>query len=256
MIPKVIHYCWFGHNPIPKEYYSYMQSWQEKCPDYKIQRWDESNFDVAQNLYCKQAYARKKWAFVSDYARLKIIYEHGGIYLDTDVEVVKDLSPLIASGNGFIGFQNSEEATTGLGFAAEAKNPCIKAMLDIYEKRKFILDDGSLNLTPCPAANTVGLMKVGLRIGKNSSKLLQYLDGLTVYPEEYFNPVNSDTKKLNLTANTYTIHWYSASWFDQSAKKKQFLKKLIPNFILSYRSNRIARNDIDKIRREVSYKEP
>ena len=89
MIPKVIHYCWFGYNPIPKEYYSYMQSWQEKCPDYKIQRWDESNFDVDQNLYCKQAYARKKWAFVSDYARLKIIYEHGGIYLDTDVEVIK-----------------------------------------------------------------------------------------------------------------------------------------------------------------------
>lgn len=106
MIPKIIHYCWFGGNPLPEQYKKYMESWKKYCSDYEIVEWNESNFDVTQNQYCYEAYQASKWAFVSDYARLKIIYENGGIYLDTDVELIKDVTPLVADGVGFIGFQN------------------------------------------------------------------------------------------------------------------------------------------------------
>ena len=106
MIPKIIHYCWFGGNPLPEQYKKYMESWKEYCPDYEIVEWNENNFDVTKNQYCYEAYRASKWAFVSDYARLKIIYENGGIYLDTDVELIKDVTPLVADGVGFIGFQN------------------------------------------------------------------------------------------------------------------------------------------------------
>ncbi|NME19166.1 glycosyltransferase family 32 protein [Megasphaera elsdenii] len=255
MIPKIIHYCWFGGNSLPLNYQSYMESWKKNLPDYEIKCWNEDNFDVTQNLYCKEAYEHKKWAFVSDYARLKVIYDYGGIYLDTDVEVVKDLITLITNGVGYIGFQNSEEVNTGLGFAAAPHNLCIKSMLDIYSQRKFILDNGEYNLIPCPAANTVGLMKCGLKTGQKTSRTIQHLDGLDVYPEEYFNPLNADTKKLTISNKTYTIHWYTASWVRNSAKKKQILKKFIPTSILEYRTNWIARRDIRKIFYEISYKE-
>ena len=232
-----------------------MKSWKKKCPDYEIKCWNEDNFDVTQNIYCKEAYEHKKWAFVSDYARLKVIYEYGGIYLDTDVEVIKDLTPLITKGIGYIGFQNSEEVTTGLGFAAAPHNFCIKSMLDIYSRRRFILDNGKYNIIPCPAANTVGLMKCGLKVGYHASKIIQHLEGLDVYPEEYFNPLDADTKQLSIFDKTYTIHWYTASWFKASAKRKQILKKFIPKSILEYRTKKIARRDIRKIFHEVSYKE-
>lgn len=232
-----------------------MESWKKNCPDYEIKCWNEDNFDVTQNLYCKEAYEHKKWAFVSDYVRLKVIYEYGGIYLDTDVEVVQDLTPLINDSVGYIGFQNSEEVNTGLGFAAPPHNPCIKSMLDIYSQRKFVLNNGEYNLIPCPAVNTVGLMACGLKTGYQASKMIQHLDGIDVYPEEYFNPLNSDTKKLTISNKTYTIHWYTASWFEASAKKKQIVKKFIPQSILKYRTKWIARRDIRKIFHEILHKE-
>ena len=251
MIPKTIHYCWFGGKPLPEKYSEYIDSWRKFCPDFEIMQWDESNFDVNQNVYCKEAYESKQWAFVSDYARLSIIYHNGGIYLDTDVELIKSIEPLIKDGIGYIGFQNPMEVTTGLGFAAEANNICIQSMLQIYENRHFILEDGSFNKVPCPAANTVGLMKCGLKIGKKWSKSIQKLPGLKVYPQDYFNPLNSDTLKLKITPNTYTIHQYSASWISDSAKQKQKLKKIIPDIILNERVIRISKRDIKKIISEI-----
>lgn len=250
MIPRIIHYCWFGCNPLPNEYIQYMDTWRKYCPDYEIRRWDESNFDINQNQYCREAYQNKKWAFVSDYARLKIIYENGGIYLDTDVEVLRDLTVLISSGVGFIGFQNSEEINTGLGFAAEKHNPCVKTMLDIYEKRKFIIG-GKLNLNPCPAANTVGLIKCGLKTGRKNTKQVQYLDGINVYPIEYFNPCNTDDRKVTITENTFTYHHYSGSWFSRFSKMKKSVKKILPRIFLDYRTERVARQSIQKIYREL-----
>lgn len=251
MIPKTIHYCWFGGNPLPEKYMQYMESWKTFCPEFEIKRWDESNFDVSMNSYCQETYEAKQWAFVSDYARLQIIYQNGGIYLDTDVELLKDLTPLIKDGIGFVGFQNPMEINTGLGFAAAPGNPCIKAMLDIYENRQFVLEDGSFNKIPCPAANTVGLLDQGLKIGKKWSKQIQHLKGLNVYPEEYFNPLNADTQKLTITSNTYTIHQYAATWFSSNAKQRQKLKKIIPDFLLNQRVIAISKRDIARVQQEL-----
>lgn len=251
MIPKIIHYCWFGGSPIPDKYKKYMDTWKKNCPEYLIKEWNEKNFDVNTNQYCKEAYKAKRWAFVSDYARLKIIYENGGVYLDTDVEMIKDLSPLISDGIGFIGFQNVMEVTTGLGFAAEKGNACVKAMLDVYNKRHFLGDNGKMNLIPCPASNTVGLLKCGLKIGKKYSEEIQHLEGIRVYPKEYFNPLDFDTSKLETTENSYMIHRYDASWSSVNDKRRRAIKKIIPNRILTYRMIRIASKDIERVKKEI-----
>ena len=150
MIPKVIHYCWFGKKELPTQYKEYMKSWKKYCPDFHIVQWNEDNFDINSNQYCRQAYDSKQWAFVSDFARLKIIYENGGIYLDTDVELVKTIDDLLTN-KAFIGFQNAYEVNTGLGFGAEQHNEAVKEMLSLYEHRKFISINGEYNKIPCPA---------------------------------------------------------------------------------------------------------
>lgn len=244
MIPKVIHYCWFGGNPLPEEYKKYIETWKNFCPDYEIREWNEINFDVTRNTYCREAYEAKKWAFVSDYARLKIIFDNGGIYLDTDVEMIRDITPLVAGGVGFIGFQNPIQVNTGLGFAAAPNNAYVKQMLEMYEKRCFFTQSGALDLTPCPVANTVALKMCGLKNGKKSSLEIQELNGIKVYPTEYFNPIDPDTMKCHITENTYTIHRYSASWTSEKSKKMRKLKKFIPGWILSKRTNFISRRDI------------
>ena len=251
MIPKKIHYCWFGGNPLPELYKAYMQSWRKYCPDYEIVQWNETNFDVTQNVYCSQAYKAKKWAFVSDYARLKVIYENGGVYLDTDVELLKDITPLIADGIGFIGFQNPIEVNTGLGFAAEPHNEAVKAMLDIYEKRQFVFSDGTYNITMCTTANTFGLIECGLKINQPWCASIQTLKGLRVYPEDYFNSLNYDTQKLKITPNTYMIHHYAATWVDNNQKLRKAIKRFLPSFILRKRAERISRRNLQLIAEEI-----
>lgn len=250
MIPKVINYCWFGGNKLPDEFQKYMASWRKYCPEYEIKKWDENNFDVYANQYCREAYKAQKWAFVSDYARLWIIYNYGGVYLDTDVEVLKPLDSLVSAGVGFIGFQNTEEVTTGLGFAAAPGNSVVKAMLDIYETRKFVLPDGNLNLVPCPAANTVALLDCGLKTGRQWSNTIQHLDGIDVFPVNYFNPLNRDTGELCISDNTFTVHRYAATWIGKS-DFKNIVKGFLPKWYLKRHTERIARRDIEKIRQEV-----
>ena len=131
LIPKVIHYCWFGGKPIPSEFQHYIDSWQRMCPDYEIRRWDESNYDVTKNAYMKAAYEAKKWGFVPDYARLDIVYEHGGIYLDTDVELVKNLDELRYN-HAFMGMDMSTQVSLGLGFGAAPHHPMLKTLRDAY----------------------------------------------------------------------------------------------------------------------------
>lgn len=252
MIPKIIHYCWFGRNPLPKQYKDYIASWKKFCPDYEIIEWNEDNFDISINKYCREAYGAKKWAFVSDYARLKIIYDHGGIYLDTDVEILKDLTPLVSSGVGFIGFQNTYEANTGLGFAAPQNNSCVGKMLELYETRSFKLDDGSYDLTPCPVVNTVALKMCGLKIGKGHCNRLQKLEGIIVYPEEYFNPMNADTMKCTITGKTYTVHRYASSWNSEKQKRIRKLKKYIPGALLKLRTEHISRKDIERFEGKIT----
>lgn len=236
-IPKVIHYCWFGKNPLSNKILKCIASWKKYCPDYQIIEWNESNFDFSSNQYAAQAYASGKYAFVSDYARLKIIYEHGGIYLDTDVELLRPIDPLI-DGDGFMAFQNDGMVATGLGFAAPKHHPVIYALMQDYQNISFINSDGSYDTTPCPNRNTSVLYQLGL---KKYDGQIQMLQGLTIYPEEYFSPKDFSTGILKKSPNTYGIHHYHASWVSEQQRaifahdrKKAYLKAKLPPRIYSF----------------------
>jgi len=230
MIPKKIHYCWFGGNPIPDEFKEYMESWKEFCPDYEIIEWNESNYDIEKNQYIHEAYQSKRWAFVSDYARLDIIYNHGGIYFDVDVELVRNLDSLLIN-EAFAGFELGKSVNTGLGFGAIKEHATIKKLRDNYDKLKFINEDGSFNLTTCTIYQTDFLIKEGLKL--NGKK--QVVAGITIYPDEFFSPKPIRTYKTKLTPNSYSIHHYSASWFpEEQYKSLQLalkLKKFLPLFV-------------------------
>ncbi len=157
MIPKVIHYCWFGGNPKPDIINKCIESWKKFCPDWEIKEWNETNFDINEVPYMKEAYDSKKWAFVSDVARLLVIYKYGGIYMDTDVELLSTLYSL-TDYEAFFAFESERNINTGLGFGAVKHHKIIKAMLDYYNDRHFTID-GKVDLTPCPAGNTSALTK-------------------------------------------------------------------------------------------------
>ena len=221
-IPKVIHYCWFGKGELPKLAKKCIRSWQKYCPDYQIICWNEDNFDISSNRYMKEAYEAGKWAFVSDYARLQIIYEQGGIYLDTDVELLKPLDHLL-NAKGFMGFDEKGIVATGLGFGAEAGNPIIGEFLKDYRDISFYLADGSMDLTPCPDRNTQALERLGMDM-KNTNQT--FLD--TVFlPKEYLCPMDYCTGKKTITKNTCSIHHYCATWTSKVTKRTTRLKRIL-----------------------------
>lgn len=211
-IPKKIHYCWFGGNPLPKSALKCIRSWKKYCPDYEIIEWNESNFDINCNAYCAEMVKKSKWAFLTDYVRLKIVYEHGGIYLDTDVQVVRPLDKLLEKGP-YMGFENTGRVATGLGFAAEVGNPLIRENMEYYEN----LTDFS-ELKSCPFITTAILQRHGLT---KDVTHIQIVDGMTIYPEEYLCPKNERTGLTTVTKNTYSIHQFDASWFEESWKEGQ-----------------------------------
>lgn len=213
LIPKVIHYCWFGGNPIPDQYKVWMESWHRFCPDYEIIEWNESNYDVSKNAYMYQAYQKKKWGFVSDYARLDVVYHFGGIYLDTDVELVQNLDDLLYQ-KGFVGFENEERVNTGLGFGAVEGLPVFEEMLDLYSDMRFINEDGSLNMTGCPILQTSILEKHHLQ--KNGE--YQIVADLTIYPEKVLCGKNMITKRVRLKPYTRAIHHFNGSWADKASR--------------------------------------
>lgn len=211
MIPKKIHYCWFGGKPLNKLGEKCLKSWEKYFPEYEIIEWNEKNFDFNCCQYVKEASEAKKWAFVSDYARFKILYEQGGVYFDTDVEVIKQFDDILREGS-FMACENPNiekmAVNLGLGCAAEPGLPFYKEMLNEYEKSRFYNEDGSFNLCTIVERTTDLLYKQGLR---NTMKI-QKISGITIYPSEYFCPINMETGRLELTDNTHSIHRYAASW--------------------------------------------
>lgn len=214
MIPKMIHYCWFGGAEKPSLAKKCIASWKKFCPDYEIIEWNETNIDIqAMPDYVKEAYEAQKWGFVPDYIRLWLVYTYGGIYLDTDVEIIKSFDQLLSL-HAFCGFESKEYVNFGLGFGAEKGNARIKKVMDSYLEMHFRNEDGTLNLIPSPVLNTKALCECGL-IQNNS---LQNLENMMVYPMEYFCPMDYQTRLISKTKNTYSIHRYSASWFPPDQK--------------------------------------
>ncbi|WP_229105293.1 glycosyltransferase family 32 protein [Longibaculum muris] len=221
MIPKKIHYCWFGGNPLSELAEKCIQSWKKMCPDYEIIEWNEKNYDINKSIYIQEAYKEKKWAFVSDYARLDIIYNQGGFYLDTDVELLKSLD-CFYDFDCVLAQETSGYIATGLGFGAIPKHDAIKAMLQEYDKVRFIISEGLYDNLPCPQRNTLPFKKNGYIPFENN---VQTILGATIFPPEYFCPLNYETDEMNITKNTVSIHHYNASWISEEEREIEKLKQ-------------------------------
>lgn len=219
VIPKKIHYFWFGKGQMPEENVKCIESWKKYCPDYEIIKWTEDNYDIAKCRYMQQAYESRRWGFVPDYARLDIVYQYGGIYLDTDVELVRNLDELLYQ-DAFVGFQRDFWVALGLGFGSRPGNAIIKEMRDEYAKEEFIGEGGKLNLTASPYYQTKVLMRHGLKCDNQ----FQYVDGVAVFPTEVLDPQGYSYGKIKLTDKSYSIHHYSESWVDTKQREENIKK--------------------------------
>lgn len=219
MIPKKIHYCWFGRGPKPKLADKCIRSWKKYCPDYEIIEWNEDNFDVSSYPYAKYCLENKKWAFLSDFVRLVVIYEHGGIYFDTDVELIKNIDHLLQN-QAFYGFENPENIATGLGFGSEAGHISVKLMLQEYFNLKQDAT-GKFPCIVCPALNTQALKLLGLKTNGE----FQIIDGALMLPSDFLNPYDDPTGVLKKTTNTVSIHWYGKSWMSKKKIIRSYLTK-------------------------------
>lgn len=211
MIQKKIHYCWFGGKELPELAKKCIASWEKYCPDYQIIRWDESNFDLDQIPYTRWCYDNGKWAFLSDYARLAVVAEQGGLYFDADVELVKSPDELLQF-EAFYGFENDSSVNTGQGFGAQAQHPTLLAMCREYLTLKPD-DEGNFAVQACPALNTAALLPMGLVL--NGER--QNIAGAEILPMDFLNPYDDSTGRLMRTSNTIGIHWYSKSWISKGA---------------------------------------
>ncbi|MGN0317898.1 MAG: glycosyltransferase family 32 protein [Lachnospira sp.] len=215
MIPKVIHYCWFGGKPLPDDVKKCIKTWEKFCPDYEIKRWDEKNFDVYSHPFIKSAYEAKAWAFVSDYARLKIVYDEGGIYLDTDVELLKNLDFLLEY-KFYIGVQQQDNyCTTGLGFGAEKNSPIVESMLKVYDSLTY--EDSQKTNLSCPALND-GVVR---RLGNIDIDNINIIDGCCILPPRYMDPIAPGDNKNLICNDSISIHHYSASWVSGFTRLKR-----------------------------------
>lgn len=216
LIQKVIHYCWFSGKEMPDGFKRCIASWERYCPDYEIRRWDESNYDVSKNPYMKKAYEHQKWGFVPDYARLDILYNHGGIYLDTDVELVRNLDELLYQ-EAFCGVEKWGNINMGGCSGAVRHHPMIKKLLEERENISFIRGDGSLNLETCGVYETRPFVREGMHVDNQ----IQTVKGMTVYSSDYFSPYDYMSGELVTTENTFSIHHFNGGWLDEGAKNQR-----------------------------------
>ena len=225
MIPKVIHYCWFGGKPLPKAARKYIRSWKMFFPNYEIKRWAETNFDVDSIPYTREAYKAGKFAFVSDYARFWILYNYGGLYFDTDVEVIRSLDDIIQDGP-FMGVEQQDDdlitVAPGLCLGAEKHNDLFADLIQFYSNASFINPDGTLCLTNVVEITTEFLVKGQL---ENMDEI-QHCCGFNIYPKDYFCPIDYATRELRITPNTRTIHHYAESWLPRSTRIKNAIGRV------------------------------
>lgn len=238
MIPKIIHYCWFGNNDLPELAQKCIASWKKYCPDYEIIEWNESNFDINCCDYVREAYEAKKWAFVSDAARLYALVNYGGIYMDTDVEVLRPLDDLLKY-EALSGFEAEDRIQTGL-MACREGQPLFCELLHDYDNAHFIKSDGTYDTT----TNVTRITNICLKYGLRLDNTLQTVNGLTLLPYDYLCPKNFETKIVTLTENTYVIHHFDGSWLSDEAKCAAVLRekysKVLPGTMARYLAKIIA----------------
>lgn len=222
MIPKKIHYCWFGKGKMPELALKCIESWRVNLPDYELKEWNENSFDINSNFYVKEAYESRKFAFVTDYVRLYALYTEGGIYMDTDVEVLKNIDSFLDL-PAFSGFEDNVHIPTGI-MAAEKGSVWAGWQLKYYDDRHFLLPDGTLDLTT--NVEIIGrLMEEKGFILRNG--LYNFQNIITIFPRDYFCPKSHTTGKIELTQNTYTIHHFAGSWKSTSDRLKRRIVHLI-----------------------------
>ncbi len=215
MIPKIIHYCWFGRGPLPKLAEDCIDSWRRSCPDYEIIEWNEDNFDVNQNDFVKEAYESKKYAFVSDCARLYALFTMGGVYLDIDVELLGSLDKFLEH-EGFLGFEVKEKIATSV-IGAEKEHETVKLFLDYYNDKHFILPDGRFDTV----TNVEIITNILTPLGLEKNGCLQTVAGLTLYPRNVFGPILSRTNDAEYMKDTVAIHYFLGSWKSERARRRE-----------------------------------
>lgn len=226
-IPKIIHYCWFGGKKLPKSAKKCITSWKKYMPDYEIKEWNESNFDVNMITYTEQAYQKGKYAFVSDYARFYILYHEGGVYFDTDVELIAPIDDIIENGK-FMGCEidggkgQTIHVAPGLGLASEPRMEIYKRVLEVYGQLFFLNADGTLNTKTVVSYITEILSEYGLK----NIQGIQKVQDITIYPKEYFNPLENNTGRLSITPNTRSIHWYSMTWISGHERVRSYITRM------------------------------
>jgi hypothetical protein len=238
MIPKIIHYCWFGRGELPPLAKKCIASWRQFFPDYEIKEWNEDNFDVKIIPYTADAYKAGKYAFVSDYARFWVLYHFGGVYFDTDVEVIRPMDEVLNKGP-FMGFEQlypCPSVAPGLGLAAEPGMSLYKAVLDQFEQMSFLTDNGSLNpYTMIPMVTDL-LKERGL----TGNGTIEMVADANIYPPDWFNPFDDATGRLRNTDNTRTIHWFAKSWMPAEPAWKTRTKRLLRRLFGTERLTRLG----------------
>ena len=213
LIPKKLHYTWFGEKPISVNLKKCMESWRRFCPDYEIIEWNETNYDIERHTYMKQAYEAGAYAFVSDYARLDILYNEGGFYLDTDVELKRNIDELLYQ-DAFCGVEKWQLINSGGLCGAVPRHAMIKKLLDARGDIEFINVDGKQNRNTCGFYDT----KVAIGEGYKINGRIQIINGMVIYPYDYFHPYDYMSGIVNETDNTYSVHWFNGGWMDKKMK--------------------------------------
>ena len=223
-VPKLIHYCWFGRNPKPQSVLEFIENWKNKLPDYQIIEWNEDNFDVNSCLYTKQAYENKKFAFVSDYARLYALYHQGGLYLDTDVEICQDPSEIINKATVTLGIEECDFVATST-IVAMPKSDFIKTFMQSYHERKFVRENGELDMTTNVEVLTEMLKEVGF-LQMNQEQWLDFnSENIHILTQEFLSPYDYINLIDKSTANTLTIHHFGNSSGSKQSRMHHALKK-------------------------------
>lgn len=220
MIPKIIHYCWFGNSQKPDRVRKYIDNWKKMLPDYQIMEWNEKNFDVNYNIYTKEAYERRKYAFVSDVARLYALHEFGGVYLDTDIEIKRDLTPILEKYHCILGYEAAGDHLMTAFLAAEKNSKIIKDLLKTYKEEVFVKKSGELNVYPNTYRITELLRSKGAKLNGKFEKFQE----IAIFPEEYFSAMEFSTMMEISNSDTYTVHHFSSSWKPWYVRIRRYIK--------------------------------